>query len=310
MNIPRRGSSLTRGVLMLLLAALLSPLSAAGQLNYGTPDNPGEIDFDRPESWAMKYYTSVSVLTGLGVPGSVGEGNLVVGVEGGFIPTLSDDQRRVGFNGTKLEDLNKTSLFGRLRVTLGLPSDAELTLAYVPPVELNGVKPNLFAAALGVPLFRSREFRVGARVHGQIGSLKGDFSCDAETVAFGTDPTNNPFGCDAISDDRTTQNYVGIELSAATQTASAVEPYIAVGANRFATEFETNAVTFGTLDNSTFKTSGTTLYGTAGLRFDVSDRVVVGGEVFYSPLSVVRPGDPSAQGDGLLNGRGMLQIRF
>jgi len=291
---------------------LMAPLGAVAQdpLGYGTPGDPGEIAFDRPESWAMKYYTSVSLLTGLGVPGAVGEGRIAVGLEGGFIPTLSDDQRRVGFNGTKLEDLNKTSAFGRIRFTLGLTRDAELTMAYVPPVELNGAQPNLFAVALGVPVYRGDGYRVGSRIYGQFGSVSGDFTCDAETAALGDDPVLNPYGCSEPSDDTTDQVYIGLDLGVAAELQGRLEPYFTVGVNRFSTKFETHAITAGTLDNSTFETSGFTFHGTGGVLLELNDRFLLSGELFYSPLMVKRPGDESASSDGLLNGRGMIQIRF
>lgn len=295
---------------LLLTLALPSTVRAQDGLGYGTPSNPGTIDFDRPESWAMKYFTSVSLLTGLGVPGVVGEGNVVVGLEGGFIPELSDEQRTVGFNGTKLEDLNKTSMFGRIRFSLGLTGDAEFTLAWVPPLELNGATPNLFAASVGAPIFRTEAARIGLRVYGQIGSVSGDFTCDEDTVAAGDDGTLNPFGCERISDDNTTQQYLGVEVGIATEIGQTVEPYLTVGGNRFSTRFETNALTRGVLDRSTFETSGYTVHTTAGVSVRVNTRVRVVGEAFYTPLDVVRFGAPSSENDGLFNGRGMVEIRF
>lgn len=294
------------------LTVVLLPLGASAQnsFGYGTPGDPGEIDFDRPESWAMKYFTSVSLLTGLGVPGAVGEGNIAIGFEGGFIPTLSDDQRRVGFHGSKLEDLNKTSAFGRIRFTLGLTRDAELTLAYVPPVELNGAKPNLFGAAVGVPVIRRDGWRIGGRVYGQIGSVSGDFTCPAESAAAGDDPVLNPYGCGRPSDDTSDQVYIGLEVGFAAELSPRVEPYLNAGVNRFSNKFETNAITAGTLDNSTFESSGFTVHGAGGVLVELSDRVLLSGEVFYTPLTVQRPGDDAASSDGLLNGRGMIQLRF
>ena len=298
--------------MLLLLWALMVPsaLVAQDELGYGTPNDPGSIAFDRPESWAMKYFTSVSLLTGLGVPGVVGEGFVVLGLEGGFIPELSDEQRTVGFNGTKLEDLNKTSMFGRIRVSLGLTGDAEFTLAWVPPVELNGATPNLFAAAVGAPIIRTEAARVGLRVYGQIGSVSGDFTCDEDTVAAGDDGTLNPFGCERISDDNTTQQYLGLELGIATEIGETAEPYLTVAGNRFSTRFETNALTAGTVDRSTFETSGYTFHATAGVSVRLNSRVRVVGEAFYTPLDVVRFGAPSSENDGLLNGRGMIEFRF
>ncbi len=295
------------------LAALLcvgTPvLAQEDPFGYGTPDNPGEIDFDRPESWAMKYFTSVALLTGLGVPGGLGSSGFLIAFEGGYVPTLSDAQRTVGFNGTKREDLNKTSAFGRVRVTAVVGSGIEITGAYVPPVELNGAKPHLFAAAIGVPLVRADGWRLGARAYGQVGAIEGDFTCDQETVDAGSDPVANPFGCDALSSDKTHQNYLGGEVGAAA-SAGRVEPYVTLGANWFTTKFETDAITNGTPDHSTFETSGLTFHGTAGLRFELTPRVLVSGEVFYSPLGVDRMGSGTSANDGLLNGRALFAFRF
>ena len=102
------------------------------------------LDFDRPEAWAMKYFASLSLLTSMGAPKAYEPGAILLGFEGGWVPHLSEEQRRVGFNGTKLEDLNKTSFFGRVRATVGLPSKFSVDIGYVPPIELNGAKPHFF----------------------------------------------------------------------------------------------------------------------------------------------------------------------
>src|SRR4029077_19162194 len=91
------------------------------------------IDPDRPEAWAMNYFTSVSLLAGLGPPSRKKFGSIHLGVELGWIPMLSKSQSKVGFNGVKEEDLNKAPIFGRPRLTLGLPWDFAAVLSYVPP---------------------------------------------------------------------------------------------------------------------------------------------------------------------------------
>ena len=53
------------------------------------------------------------------------------------------------------------------------------------------------------------------------------------------------------------------------------------------------------------------LYGFAGgLRMPVTDRLSVSGEAFYAPLTVKRPTDSDSQIEGLLNVRGLLEVRF
>ncbi len=275
---------------------------------YGGGSEAEKLDFDRPEIWAMNYFTSVSLLTGLGVPGAIGEGNWALSFEGAFVPQLSDDQRRVGFNGTKLEDLNKTSAFGRVRVTFGLTAGTEFTVAYVPPVSRNGATPNLVSASIGVPLMQGESYRVGTRVYGHVGSVKGDFTCSAATAAAGDDLDLNPFGCDEASEDEVKQRFIGFDLGAAALFGG-VEPYVSVGFNRMSGEFQVGALTNGTRDDTSFRSAGFTVHGTAGLLVGLTDRIFVSGEVFYTPLSAVRPVGISGS-DALLNGRTMISIRF
>src|SRR3954470_20630857 len=75
------------------------------------------LAFSRPESWVMKYFASATLLTGLGPAGPVGTG-LKIGLEGDWLPYLSEAQRTVGFEGTKVEDLNKVPVLGRLRLDI------------------------------------------------------------------------------------------------------------------------------------------------------------------------------------------------
>ena len=61
----------------------------------------------------MFYFTAVSLFSGLGTPRSREPGSIEVGFELGAIPYLDQDQRRVGFDGTTEEDLNKSPIFAR-----------------------------------------------------------------------------------------------------------------------------------------------------------------------------------------------------
>ncbi len=110
-----------------------------------------ELEFDRPESWGMKFFASLSLLTSMGVPERKGAGTIDLGFEGGLVPSLSEEQRRIGFNGTKLENVNRSRLFGRVRSHIGLSESTRLELAYLPPVDIGGIKPNLFAIGIGRP---------------------------------------------------------------------------------------------------------------------------------------------------------------
>ncbi len=69
------------------------------------------LSFDSPEAWALKYFTSSTLLSGLQPPEDVdevrGTGSITVGLETGWLPALNAERARVGFSGKKQEDVNK-----------------------------------------------------------------------------------------------------------------------------------------------------------------------------------------------------------
>ncbi|MEZ4416786.1 MAG: hypothetical protein R3E10_13640 [Gemmatimonadota bacterium] len=270
--------------------------------------NQDELGFDCPESWGMKYYTSVSLFTGLGVPERRAAGSFELGFEGGWVPQLSDDERRLGFNGTKLEDTNKTPVFGRIRATVYGPGGLSVSAGVVPPLEVGGAKPLLFDAALGLPLVERDALRVGGRVYGQVGTVQGDITCDAQTVSYGSDPVRNPFLCEEPSEDEVTQRYAGVELSAAFPHG-ALEPYVAASVNYLDMVFEVRARYSGVTDRRDMQASGVTYAGAAGLRYRLSEALSLTGELFYTPLGIVRPPATVAATEALLNARAMVSWR-
>ena len=84
------------------------------------PINSYEVDFDSPEGWAMAYTTASSLNLNQSVTRSLEAGQFRIATEISSIPRLSEEQQKVGFNGVKDEDLNKSPIFGRLRLSVGL----------------------------------------------------------------------------------------------------------------------------------------------------------------------------------------------
>jgi opacity protein-like surface antigen len=291
---------------VVLLAASAAPARAQSVLA-----ETETLDFDRPESWGMKYYTSIALLTGMGVPERKAKGQVDLGFEGGYVPQLSDAERRIGFNGTKLEDVNKTSFFGRIRGSVGLGNAFALELGYTPPVELGGAKPNIFAMALGRMFQPSDTWRLGLRGYGQIGTIKADITCSADEVAAGDDVQQNPFQCVAPSEDESDHKVIGLELVAGYDGHSPFKPYVGLGVNYMDLEFHINSLYADGLveDHSVQLTSGTTLSTMAGLTYAAGERWRVTAELFYSPLSLIRPPAADSANEGLLNGRFFVSYR-
>lgn len=302
---PRRPSRLPPAAFALVLGIL----AAGGASAQSVIDVEEALAFDRPESWAMKYFTSVALPTTVRAPDPLAPGAIVLGFEGGYVPQLSDDQRRVGFNGTKLEDVNKTQFFGRVRGDIGLPGRYAIELGYVPPIEVNGATPHLFFAGFGRAFAPSPTWGIAVRGYGQFGSMEGDITCSADEAAGGSDPSLNPFLCEAPSNDRLEQRVLGASITFG-YGAGAWRPYFGAALNYLDLSFQVDARYSGVVDRTLQTTSGATGCFTGGLTYAPSDRWRFGAELFYSPLTVVRPPSTSSQDDGLLNGRFFVSYRL
>ena len=290
------------------LMASAAPALAQPQLVITATET---LDFDRPEAWGMKYYTSLALLTSMGVPERMEKGQIALGFEGGYVPQLSDEERRLGFNGRSLQDVNKTSLFGRIRGRAGLGKGIALELGYTPPIELGGAKPHFFALALGRPFRLSDAWRLGVRGYGQIGRIQGDITCGADAVAAGDDLEQNPFLCVQPSRDTSRQKVIGLELVTGLDGRSRFKPYVGLLASYMDLEFQIDALyTNGNTEDHTLQlTDGTTLSATAGLTYAAGDRWRVTAEVFYAWLSIVRPPATSSANEPHLNGRVLVSYR-
>jgi hypothetical protein len=260
------------------------------------------IAFNRPESWAMKYFASANLMTSLGAPRDMPFPSLRLGLEADWLPYLTEHQRTVGFEGTKTEDLNRVPVTGKLRLGIALPEGLSVTLGYLPPVPINGVRAHLFSATIERPFALTRDFTLGLGATANIGTIRGAFTCPSE---------GGPYGCEETSSDAFTNTSFSATLSAAYRIVPAhgLEPYVTASANAMDLLFQVNARYAGITDETALRTRGVTFSTTAGLLFPVTKRFDLATEAFYSPLDVKRPGGPSHI-EGLFNVRGLVAYRF
>jgi hypothetical protein len=169
---------------------------------------------DRPEAWAMQYFAAAALPTGFAPPAlAAGEWN--VSAELAHVPALGERRRTVGFEGTKLEDLDKSPVVGRVRVDVGLPAHWRLEAGWTPPVAIDGARPRaLFTMAIARRLAGGAGFALDARAFGQHGAVGGAFTCPA-AIAGSTDPGENPYACEAPSRDTYRLRQYGVELDGA-----------------------------------------------------------------------------------------------
>lgn len=294
------------------LATLLATSAAGPAVAQVLLEIREELDFDRPESWAMKYYGSLALPVGLGVPRAVEAGQIELGLELGWVPHLSAAERTVGFAGTKTEDLNRTPVFGRARLEVGLPGSLSLTLGMVPPVELSGLEPAFAFVALGRPLRETDRWRLGGRLFAQHGEIEGDLTCTAAEAAAGADPVRNPFLCEQPSRDRMLLRAAGAELGLAWRPRSRprLEPRLALAVSRLDMELRVRARYAGIIDRTDLLTDGTTVALIAGVDLRSGERGRLAVDLFYSPLDVARPPATRAANEGLLNLRAAFSVRL
>src|ERR1051325_9507318 len=120
---------------MLAANAIAQSGGSGSTAGYGGAQNL-HISFDSPEAWALKYFASTSLLSGLQPPAPAEGrrfGSLNVGLELDWIPALSAAQSRVGFGGTAPEDLNKVPILVRPVIRVGLPWKFSVVAAAPPP---------------------------------------------------------------------------------------------------------------------------------------------------------------------------------
>jgi len=291
--------------MVLVVLAVVAPRATPAQVI----DDVEILDWDRPEAWAMKYFNSVSILTGLGPPKAREVWSFELGLELNTIPSLSEEQRRIGFGGAKVEDINRLPALVRPRLTVGLPAGLSFDIAWVPPVELRGVISNLLAVALERPVYAGGPWILGLRLYGQIGEVEGDFTCSESEASHPPGSPENIWGCEEPSADELTLNYLGLAFTGGYRL-SKTDFHWGLAANYMDMEFQVNALTYGFIDRTLLLADGWTWSINGGASWRLGRRTSLAVEIFYSPLSVVRPPSTSVANDGLLNLRSMLRFEL
>jgi hypothetical protein len=283
---------------------LLLSQAAGAQAVVGSDRSLGP---DTPEAWAMRYFAGTTLMTSYGETARLQPLQWNVAVDVGSIPRLSEAQQRVGFGGFKNEDLNKSPVFGRLRLALGLPGDWVAEIGYTPPLEIAGSRArNVVALALGRRLFQWDAITFSMRAVGQVGEVEGDITCPARLAGL-TDPAQNPYGCRAPSHDVFTTNYYGGDATVGWD-AGDWKWYASAGIARTRLAVQVDALVFDSNDRSRLTSNGNLPWVTIGVRHDFDPQWGVAAELLYVPLDVRRPPDFSVEQDPVTSAR--VQLRY
>lgn len=277
--------------LMGLLA--LVPGSARAQILI---EGSERLADDRPEAWAANRATAASMMSAFG-DATPAPGEFRVAVELAEIPWLDADDRRVGFNGNKEEDLNKSPVFGRLRLLVGLPRDVAAELAWTPPLHHRGAEAkDLWAAAVSKRWILPDDIALTLRAFGQHGRIDGDITCPARLAGIDSFD-ENPYGCQAASNDAVSLNHHGLE---ATFTGGDTwRWHVGAGVIRNEAQVQVDALVYDARDRTRLVVRDTLPYFTLGLQRALGARWSVAAELLHMPMERrVGPGHPHEHGPG------------
>jgi hypothetical protein len=319
------------GVIQVL--AMLGALTSTASAQYGGGGTTGggttgggpatvydfnrnyHLGFDRPEAWGLKYFASTMLLSGLQPPeSSEGRhpGSISVAFEMGWLPTLDAGQRQIGFNGTTPEDLNIAPIFARPIVRIGLPDKFTAIIAAPPPFRVFGVTPHVLEFGLERPILERERWTLNWRGYGQVGSIKGAFTCPRSALAFAPGSPDNPAECLAESADVASLRYAGSEFQIAYHIPGMpkLTPHVAAGGNFIDGAFQVNALVQAGQDRTRLWTRGGTFSSSGGVSYLLTSHVGITVDAFYTPLWVRRTATSPATNDGLFNVRALLSYTF
>lgn len=287
------------------LLACVAPAAMAAPVVH----NDESLASDRPEAWAMTWVAASTFFTAFGPTPSLDGGRFAAAAELGAVPRLSADDQRVGFNAVKQEDLNRSPVFGRLRVMAGLGDGWVAEIAWTPPLEIDRAKPrDLFAAAIGRRVLDRGGATLSLRAFGQHGEAEGDITCPAR-LADVNDPVRNPYGCRAASDDRIALDYYGVDAVAG-WSAVGWTWHVDVAAVRTELAVDVDALTFDVRDRSRLTSRSVVPWIAAGASRALDARWRIGVEALYVPLDVKRGVGAARRYDPFATARVQLRYRF
>jgi hypothetical protein len=278
-----------------LISAAISPVLLAQ-----APESGYDFEaFDSPEGWAMAYTLASALNLGSGPAEHRGLFTWKIEAELASIPHLSKEQQRVGFGGFKPEDMNKSPVFGRARVSLALPAAVTAEFSWTPPLELDGAKPeSLFGLALERELVSVGAWRLGGRLHAVRGHVSADVTCSRDVASYAPGSPSNLFGCSGPSVDRLRMNQQGAEVMLSRSLFDGrLQPFVAYARTHFRPFVEVEAPLFDSTHFWELQTSGSVDSLTLGARAAITPVWQSSVAFSYTPLSVIRPRMDNRQHD-------------
>jgi hypothetical protein len=243
-----------------------------------------------PQALMLGYYAASLSFTPVGLP----HPGFAVGGALGYIPSLSVEDRTVGFGGTKTEDTNRCPAFPRLTGSWGSRRGFAVEAGYTPPLEACGLKANVIALAGSYRFPLAPSWDGLARLSFLTGSIKGDITCSAASVA---NPADRTCYGGAPSNDEISPGGYGLDFAFAHRGSpeSRFEPYAILGFNRETVDLQVNYTrttpntgSLPALDDHQLMTAKLTrVHAGAGAGWRLVRWLTVAGELYYEPGAVL-----------------------
>jgi hypothetical protein len=217
-------------------------------------------------------------------------GTVFLSLEGTYLPKIDDATATPTTcrPGKGPENTDLLFAFPRPRVGFALPDGVLLEVSWVPPVRINGVRPNLWAFSLGrsVSIHQRGSAMLMGRLHAEFGSILAPITCPKESLS---DPASECFQGKRKSDDRFKPIIFGAELGLGWAMAGGrFRPYLGTGYNILHPRFRVNAVySDGTVDHQRVEVNLARVVLMGGATWAPSAFFSVSGEIYTAPADAV-----------------------
>jgi hypothetical protein len=216
------------------IALLVAQQQAGAQCRVKTDSNEGKL---------LAFYTAPIVFSMATAPQEMAPGSIRIGAEGEYIPKPDRAIEQTGACFTqKSEKTSLSPVFGRPRITIGVPFGFALEAAYLPPVTIARAKPNLFSFGISHASHLafgpvSSGTTLMLRIHGTFGNVKGAITCPRSSLqqsapsspCYGTSPSQDTFHPDMFG---------GEAAAGFAPGTGGISFYAGVGANRIDPHFQ------------------------------------------------------------------------
>jgi hypothetical protein len=238
-----------------------------------------------PETQLLGYYAAVMQFTPVGLPAR--QGRFELGGAATLIPYISEEDRLVGFGGTKRENTNICPVYPRLTASMGF-GRTSIEAGFTPPVTVCGAKASVYSVAIGRRVTLGQTWEGLARLSAVSGRVDVAATCNIDATL---DSLNQTCFQGHVSTDRVAPLGVALEFAAAWQgwRSKHIEPYFSAGVRYERINFDVNYTRDANLryppldDHNRLRTTLSRVHLAAGAAWDVTSHIRLGGELYYAP---------------------------